>query len=287
MIPAIVVLLQVVIPVVVIARLFQARRLSLLAWMLFFAGAVSFIAAITVAGVWLALPWYTGLAYLLIVAAAVMWRSRDVRGLRWRPRGRFGWAELGICAVFATGTGILFVHSIASRQAPAAASINLAFPLNGATYYVANGGGQPLTNAHVETLAAGKRDYRGQSYAIDVVRIGDRGRTGEPVLSPCNGRVLQVENTAPDMTPPAPDPTRLAGNFVLLDCGAAQVFLGHLKQGSVAVERGQRVQALERIGSRPRASARCLAPGAAEHRHRCGRTVGASLRRRRPAWCGG
>ena len=49
--------------------------------------------------------------------------------------------------------------------------------------------------------------------------------------------------------PPTADRERLAGNFVLVDCGAAQVFLGHLRQGSVTVQAGQRVGAGLRLGA--------------------------------------
>ena len=63
------------------------------------------------------------------------------------------------------------------------------------------------------------------------------------MLAPCDSRVLQAENTAPDMMPPTADRERLAGNFVLIDCGTAQVFLGHLRQGGVTVQAGQRVGA--------------------------------------------
>jgi hypothetical protein len=148
MIPTIVILLQVVIPVALIARLLSARRFSLMAWMLFFTGVAAYIAAIGLAGVWLALPWYSGLVYLLILAAAVLWRASDIRRLRWRPRGRSGWAEVGVCAVLAVGMAALFVASVSSREAVTGAAVNLAFPLNGGSYYVANGGRRELTNAH-------------------------------------------------------------------------------------------------------------------------------------------
>jgi hypothetical protein len=141
--------------------------------------------------------------------------------------------------------------------------MNLSFPLSRGTYYVANGGSGQLTNAHVETLAEHARAYRGQSYAVDIVRLDDRGRrassfapsslshyasVGDPVLAPCDGRVLQFENDAPDSVP-ARDGRRMAGNFVLLDCGAAQVFLGHLKQGTVAVRDGEILRAGTRLGA--------------------------------------
>lgn len=265
MIPTTVAVLQIIIPVILLARLFEARRRSLLASMMYLAGLIAYIAATAVAGVWLVLPWYTALVYLSVVAIGVRYRAYDLRTLRWRPVGRLAYVELAICALFVAGAGGLFVQAVAARRPPAAPpSINLSFPLSGGTYYVASGGGGELANAHVETLAESATPYRGQSYGVDIVRIDERGRRasgiapsgleeyvslGEPVLAPCDGRVLQVENTAPDMTPPTADRERLAGNFVLLACGTAQVFLGHFRQGSVTVQAGQSVGAGLRLGA--------------------------------------
>ena len=265
MIPTTVAVLQIIIPVILIARLFEARRRSLFAWMLYLTGLIAYVVATAIAGVWLVLPWYTALAYLSVVAIGVLYRADDLRTLGWRPVGRFASVELGICALFVAGASGLLVQAVAARRAPALQpSINLSFPLSGGTYYVANGGGGELANAHVKTLAEHARPYRGQSYGVDIVRVDERGlraagiapsglnqyaSVGEPVLAPCDGRVLQIENTAPDMTPPVADRERLAGNFVLLDCGAAQVFLGHLRQGTVGVKAGQTVTAGRRLGA--------------------------------------
>ena len=265
MIPTTVAVLQIIIPVILIARLFEARRRSLLGSMLYLVGLIAYIAATAIAGIWLVLPWYTALVYLSVVAVGVRYRAHDLRTLRWRPVGRLAYVELGVCVLFVAGASGLFVQAVAAQRAPAAqAPVNLSFPLNGGTYYVASGGGGQMANVHVETLAGHARLYRGQSYAVDIVRIDERGlrasgvapssleqyaSVGEPVLAPCDGRVLQAENSVPDAMPPTADRERLAGSFVLVDCGAAQVFLGHLRQGSVTVQAGQRVGAGLRLGA--------------------------------------
>jgi hypothetical protein len=51
-----------------------------------------------------------------------------------------------------------------------------------------------------------------------------------------------------DLTPPDCDREHPAGNFVLMECTEAAVFLAHLMQSSVAVNPGQRVLEGERIG---------------------------------------
>jgi hypothetical protein len=51
------------------------------------------------------------------------------------------------------------------------------------------------------------------------------------------------------MIPPTPDPATSVGNFVLMDCGEAQVLLAHLQQGSVTVRPGQAIAAGLRLGA--------------------------------------
>ena len=265
MIPTTIAVLQIVIPIILLARLFEARRRSLLAWTIFIAGVAIYMVAIAIAGVWLVLPWYTGLAYLFVIALSVLWRAGDVRTLRWRPSGRFAHVELVVAALLFAGASGLLVQSVSARRAPSGTAINLSFPLRGGTYYVANGGGSELTNAHLETLQdATFRDYRGQSYAVDLVRLDGRGlrasgvlpadlnryaSLGEAVLAPCDGAVVSAENGVSERAPPLTDRQHLAGNFVFLNCGAAHVLLGHLQQGSVRVRPGDRVTAGQRLGA--------------------------------------
>ena len=265
MIPTTIALLQIVIPVILLARLFEARRRSMLGWTVFVTGVVIYFASIAIAGVWLSLPWYTALVYLFVVALAVLWRAADIRRLSWRPHGWFGYTELAVAVLLFAGAGALFVQSATARRASSEPAINLSFPLSGGTYYVANGGRGELTNAHIKTLSRqGFRDYRGQSYAVDIVRVDDRGlrasgllpadlnryaSVGQPVLAPCDGSVVSLENGVADMPPPMTDRENLAGNFVFVNCGPAHVLLGHLQHGSVLVQRGQRITTGQRIGA--------------------------------------
>jgi hypothetical protein len=127
-----------------------------------------------------------------------------------------------------------------------------------------NGGYSILINPHMKTL--GRTDlveYRGQSYAVDLVKVDGWGRRasgilpealegyfifGEPVHAPCSGNVRKVENAHPDHRPGRSEYLPPAGNFVLLECGRAQVLLAHLMTGSVAVGPGDAVQAGQLIG---------------------------------------
>jgi hypothetical protein len=148
---------------------------------------------------------------------------------------------------------------------PAGEAVDLAFPLRGGTFVVANGGSSALVNAHVAALDDPRfAPVRGQSSAVDIVAVnalgmrarglwpGDASRYvifGLPVLAPCSGVVSQAENTLPDLSPPRTDPRDPSGNRVLLDCGRFMVLLAHLKQGSVTVQAGQRIATGDIVGA--------------------------------------
>src|SRR5690606_22148169 len=142
--------------------------------------------------------------------------------------------------------------------------VDLAFPLRGGTYSVVNGGSTGLVNAHLMTLTGERyRPYRGQSYGVDLVKLGywgfrARGLAprdpsayaifGDPVYAPCSGRVVQALDGLRDLRPPEIDREHMAGNHVLLGCGDAWVLLGHLREGSVRVREGDTVAQGQEIG---------------------------------------
>ena len=45
----------------------------------------------------------TALVYLSVVAVGVRYRACDLRTLRWRPVGRLAYVELGVCVLFVAG----------------------------------------------------------------------------------------------------------------------------------------------------------------------------------------
>ncbi len=251
------VILQALIPITLLARVFQARRHSLAAWILFTSGAIAYLAAIAISGVWLFVPWYAPFVYFLLLAFAIVRHATGVRRVRWMPVERFGRLEMAMAMAMCAAAGTFLFEAIDGRRAPRQEVVNLAFPLDGGSYYVANGGSSALLNAHVRTLADERfRAYRGESYATDIVRIGDHdlraagvapadparyASFGEPVYSPCGGVVVRAQGGAPDLRPPAADRDHPAGNFIMIDCGTAYVVLAHFRQGSLRVQAGDTV----------------------------------------------
>lgn len=105
--------------------------------------------------------------------------------------------------------------------------------------------------------------FRGQSYGIDLVKLGPFGLRaagalpaaldryaiyGEPVYSPCDGTVVTAFDGAPDMTPPQPDRAHMAGNHALIDCAGVHVLVAHFRPGTVRVRAGEQIGTTTLVG---------------------------------------
>jgi hypothetical protein len=229
-----------------------------------------YLALISVAGVWLLVPWYLPYAYAALgMGAAVASRqrmSRDASDRHGRLQARLRRGSLVLMATFCTG---VLAFALAGSFPPRTPMVRLSSPLKNGTYYIVNGGYSILINPHMKTLGREQLvSYRGQSYALDIVRLDGFGRRaeglwpeeskryhifGEPVHAPCAGFVVRAESALADSAPFNPDRQHLAGNFVLLECGDdTEVLLAHLMQGSLTVNPGERVaegQVVGRVGN--------------------------------------
>lgn len=255
----------VLLPLALLAALWCGTCHSRIEWLLQTLSVFAFLALIAVAGTWLLAPWYLPYAYAVLGfgAAKAAWRRvgrhRLWAGLPIKPRLRI--ASYGGMTAFCAG---MILWALSGYGPPEGRSINLASPLKDGTYYVVNGGYSLLINPHMKTLwRQSLSGYRGQSYALDLVRIDRFGlRTeglwpedlrryyifGEPVYAPCTGGVVQIEDQLPDQTPLQTDPRHPAGNLVRLECGEADVVMAHLMKSSLTVEAGQKVQTGQLIG---------------------------------------
>jgi len=72
---------------------------------------------------------------------------------------------------------------------------------------------------------------------------------GLPILAPADGVVVDALNDRPDMTPGEMDPSIPEGNHVTLEVAEGEyVIMGHMQEGSVAVEVGDPVTAGQQLG---------------------------------------
>ena len=131
----------------------------------------------------------------------------------------------------------------------------LSFPLTSGRYYVLQGGNSLITNPF--------HALSGTKQALDIVklnRFGNRANGiaphtlnayeifGEKLVSPCDGTVMSVRDGLPDNDPGRPGMEHPAGNHIVLKCGDAEVFLAHLKRGSLSVIVGEAVAIGQQLG---------------------------------------
>jgi Membrane proteins related to metalloendopeptidases len=252
-----------------LALYWLARRSSCrLLWGLKAAAVGSYVGATFYMGAWHTLSYYGryGLLALFVATAAYGgWRMRHQRF--WiRPDG-WQWTGpvLAGLLLLLGGAGLWAVYQ--SHQIPDD-PVNVTFPLRDGAFYVASGGSQPLMNPHMKVGAPELHTWRGQLWGLDVVELYPSGNraTGlyptaldryaifrTPVYAPCSGTVADVEETLPDLTPPARDTARKAGNYVMLRCAPdAYVLLAHLQHRSLQVQPGDSVSTgtyLGRVGN--------------------------------------
>jgi hypothetical protein len=250
---------QALAPVGLLAWLWFAPGRSRALWLARLFTTAAYLVTIALAGLWLMVPWFLAILYFAILVFIAHRNARLIHAvLRW-PQRRVDRVALALTGLTAVAFAGLAGSAICARWPPAAQMIELEFPLHGRTYLVANGGSTDLVNAHVQTLTAPQfRDYRGQSYGVDIVKVNALGLRsngvlpadprryeifGEPIHAPCSGEVLRAEDGLPDMPPPQPDRGHLPGNFVFMECDGVHVLLGHMERGTVHVRAGERVQA--------------------------------------------
>lgn len=252
--------LQIVLPVVLLAWQMHGRDTSIVAWTLKHGAVWAYLYAMSLAGVWLVVPWYVPHA-LIVVSIAMAARTLPGAFRLWqRPDTARQWAALAGRGALAVACAGIVSLAAGSRTPPSADTIELTFPLRSGHYYIANGGSHALTNAHVRMLSSDRfRRYRGSSYGIDIVGLtafGNRASGpaprdpaqyrifGDAIYAPCEGIVVRAEDGLPDMSPPDTDRAHMAGNFVMVECGDRgdyHVLLGHMHNSSVKVHPGDYV----------------------------------------------
>nr|WP_265013628.1 M23 family metallopeptidase [Marinobacter zhanjiangensis] len=67
-------------------------------------------------------------------------------------------------------------------------------------------------------------------------------------MAPCDGTIAKVVDGLPDMPVPVMDPGNRAGNYLAVDCERFFVILAHLKQGSIRVQTGDKVESGQPLG---------------------------------------
>lgn len=247
-------LTHLIIPVAFMVRLSRGRS-SKIDWLLNVLVVLSFILYLFLAGRWDWLSYYLRFILIALFFVAAFKSYIASRRLPSLPKNELkNWLSVGVnCFVL-----ILFVAfnvQIVQGYFFDDQSVQLDFPLENGSYYVAHGGNNPVINYHNVDSA--------QAYALDIDKLNSLGTRawgiypkelekyaifGETITSPCSGEVQQAIDGFPDLTPPERDQEHLAGNYVMMACGGVDVILAHMKRGSVAVETGESLRAGQSIG---------------------------------------
>jgi len=251
-----------------------ALPVALLGWLVFLpagssgglilqiAGVGAFLFALARVAQWALLVWWLPLIYL------ALWLAASALALGMRPRlgamslwpvGGWGWVSAALGAML-VAVGLWFGgQALSGRAPPPVDVVEIGNPFGEGRFLVASGGSHPIINAHMRTLDESVeryRPWRGQSYAVDFLGLGPWGFRatgwrpadpaayaifGAPLVAPCAGTVVAAENDMPDFDVPNDDPVNRLGNHVILRCGATEIVLAHMRQGSVTVHPGNTV----------------------------------------------
>lgn len=215
-------------------------------------------------GLWLFPPWWTPWVLVVFWAASVVSAVRRLRARELPAHRWFKVAEPVVSVLLIAALAMLLVVPAIRGQSKPDIAVDLAAPLGPGTYYVTGGGTTSAVNPHLATRSGPKADrWRGQSHAVDLVKLNAYGFRasgiapsdpadyyifGMPVLAPCEGVVREAVDGLPDNMVPNTDRDNMAGNHVLLGCGEYDVLLAHLRQGSVRVAAGDRVETGKEVG---------------------------------------
>jgi Peptidase family M23 len=235
-------------------RMARLNEPSKAAWLLAAVEASLFVALVLILGRWDmagADSWYLVLA---IFAAAAIWSLPTHWSRPWRvdshPVLRRRWTSAGSALLFASALAYV-LFSVWALPQPR----ELAFPLKGGRFMVAQGGGIKLLNYHAQ--------HREQRYAADITALNAAGFRssgllpqdlsryaiyGAEVVSPCTGSIVSLRGDLPDLVPPNADRDNARGNHVIIDCGGLNIVLAHLQQGSINAVPGQKLATGDLIG---------------------------------------
>lgn len=208
---------------------------------------------IGVAWFWLG-DWWAYL-YIILLIPSLYFFFKKIKGLPWLPAKKLRSRIVTVVMViFAISTTVSTLEIPFYRDYEN--GISLDFPLKNGTYIVIHGGSSDMINHHFEAGA--------QRYALDISKLNESGRRasgllpkdlskyeimGEPLYSPCEGEVLKVENSLKDQIPVESDQEHIIGNHVFIYCQESTIVLAHMKEASVKVKAGDKVEKGTLVGA--------------------------------------
>lgn len=244
---------QILLPAFLLIGLWRGAFSSRLDWLLNVLTVSAFCLFVFLTARWDFTSYYLRFVLPVLLAAAACITYRRTNRLHGERR------KLKLSAALTNGVLLLACSALSvivlrGYDAPEGA-IQLAYPLRDGTYYIGGGGNSRLINNH--------QAHDPQKFALDIVGLNAFGNRasglapddparyaifGDTVYSPCSGTVMLAVDGLPDLRPPEKDPNNIAGNHIVLACADVEVILAHLKQGSLEVTSGMRVNEGDVLG---------------------------------------
>lgn len=258
--------LQAILPLLLIAWLMFFSARNILGYCAQLASVGLVIITLIFVGIYVLPPWWVPYLYLAAYIGVVLLQGFKRRGFRSTlPIDVKEWLQLFVNIVLILFVLTQLIPALCGRQPPELA-VDLSFPLETGDYLIVSGGNSTNINSHLMTLDESEprfSNWRGQSYALDIVRVNKLGLRsteimpadpadyliyGQEVVAPCGGEIMRAVNNIEDNQVPVMNRDAMSGNYVLIRCEDVEVILAHMVTGSVAVEEGQQVSIGQLIG---------------------------------------
>ncbi|WP_053596955.1 MULTISPECIES: hypothetical protein [Lysinibacillus] len=215
----------IVLPASFIISLWKATFKSKLEWLLDSFVTAALIVWLFQAGNWSWVGYYVRFLWLVILIVTFVFSWKRVSNLPFTIKYTLDQKfSIGIYIVLILVFGT-YNALVVKSYTVAEKGIELSFPLKNGTYYVGQGGNQELMNYH--------QAHPGQKYALDILKLNTIGTRAsglypeeldkykifaDDLYSPCNGKVVSIQNDLSDLPPPKSDPENPKGNHVTLSC---------------------------------------------------------------------
>jgi len=258
--------MQAILPLLLIAWLILFSPRNILGYCAQLASVGLAIITLIFAGIYVLPPWWLPYLYLAAYIGVVLLQGIKRQSFSsTMPRDVKEWLQLFVNTVLILFVLSQLIPALRGRQAPELA-VDLSFPLESGDYLIVSGGNSININSHLMTLDESVPrfiNWRGQSYALDIVRVNKSGLRssgimppdpadyfiyGQEVIAPCGGEVMRAVNNIEDNQVPVMNRDAMSGNHVLIRCEDVEVILAHMITGSVVVEEGQQVSIGQLLG---------------------------------------
>ena len=255
------------IPLALIIWLWAGKSRSKFSWSIKTVFVSTYFILIYFIGFWGFTSFYLRYLWFLLLVLAGIFSYLKVQRLPFSTAKRqVNW----VLTALESGLSILFIYFITGAVGASfydTKPVELSFPFkNGvySPYWGGNGKASPFMNYHyLSSIHKGAKTNLSMKYAVDIEKLNKLGMSSkgwlphelenyeiyhQEILSPCDGKVVEVVDGLRDEMPWAGNYPYNVGNHVAIIKGDVGVILGHMQKGSVLVKVGDAVKTGEVIG---------------------------------------